>query len=44
MLRFRQSLTLLLACGMLAMAHAGTVPAERTMHMTLTATPFAASL
>jgi len=41
MLRLRQSLTTLLASGMLAMAHAGALPAERNMTMTLTSTAFA---
>jgi Raf kinase inhibitor-like YbhB/YbcL family protein len=41
MLRFRQSLAMILAGSMLAMAHAGTVPAERTMTLTLTSTAFA---
>jgi Raf kinase inhibitor-like YbhB/YbcL family protein len=38
---FRFPLTLMLACGMWATAHADTVPAERAMTMTLTSPAFA---
>ncbi len=41
MFRSRKSLTMILACGMLALAHAGALPAEHTMTMTLTSTAFA---
>jgi hypothetical protein len=40
MLRPGKSLTMMLACGMLALAHAGALPAEHTMTMTLTSTAF----
>lgn len=42
MLRLAQSLTIILAYGMLAMAHAGGLPAERAMTLTLTSKAFAA--